>query len=434
MQRKAWVVARREFRNTVLRPGWLISTFGMPLFIAVYAGVIFLITSVANEAERPSGRAGIVDEAGFLGQAAPESTEATIPQEALDAAADFGSRAGPLGGLVQSLVGGTTFVTFDERGKALEALARNEVDLVYVLPADYLDTGKVVAYDASTSFLSRGKQTSLPLRRYLVRNLAADRIDRRTLSRIVSPASIESMALQKDGTWTRRDLALIIGRLGVPLGFTILLMVSILVTSGTLMQGVGEEKENRVIEIILSSVDARSLLLGKLLGLGAAGLLQLTTWLSMALVPLLLLVAGLAMSPLLILLCLLYFAGAFLLFGTLITATGVLGTNSREVQQYGMFWSIACVVPMLFMEVVIREPLGVAARVLSYIPLTSPITMMVRIAAGGAPAWEVVLTLVLLALWVVVALRFAARVFRTAILLYGKRPTIPEVFRWMRQA
>ena len=201
-----------------------------------------------------------------------------------------------------------------------------------------------------------------------------------------------------------------------------------------MIQGVSEEKENRVIEVILSSIDARSLLLGKLLGLGATGLLQLAIWLTMAMLPAVMLVAGLALSPVIVILCLAYFILAFLLYGTLIVGTGVIGTNAKDMQQYGMFWAIGCAAPMPFIEVLLRDTNGTAAHILSFFPLTSAVTMMIRIGSGDVPWWEIPLTLGILAASVWIALRFAARVFRTGLLMYGKRPTLVEVFRWMRQA
>jgi ABC-2 type transport system permease protein len=434
---KAWIVARREFLATVLRPGWLIGTFGMPVFVGLYAGLIFLVTHAAVRLDKPTGKAGIVDQSGIVKVEAGPVSAAEIPDEAKEAfegASAMSAQVGPVGSMVKTLLSGTTFVPFPSLDEALAALDRKEIGVVFVVPKDYLATGKISAYDASTSVFSEGKLTSLPLRRLLVKSLAAGKVDPQVMERILQPAAIATYAKQPGGTWAERGIIDVVKRFVVPFGFTILLMVSILVAGGTLIQGVSEEKENRVIEVILSSIDARSLLLGKLVGLGAAGLLQLSIWLSMALVPLVLLVAGLALSPMIVLVCLAYFVLAFLLYGTLITATGVLGTNAKDMQQYGMFWAIGCAVPMFFLEVVMRDPQGTAARILSYIPLTSAVTMMLRIGAGGAPWWEVVLTLALLAGWVWVTLRFAARVFRTALLMYGKRPSIVEVFRWMRQA
>ena len=439
MKGKTWIVVRREFWGTVRRPSWLISTFGMPVFVGLYAGIIFLIGSAAAKMDKPTGKAGIVDHAGIVRfEAGVSGLGDEIPVESKQAMetaiAMAGSSSNPATGMVKTLLAGTQFIPYKTEDEAIAALTRKEIGAVYVVPENYVATGKIVAYDASESIISEGKLSQVPLRRLMVRSLAADHVAPETVERMLNPLDVKTMTRGPDGAWVEKGIAVLVRRLGVPLGFTMMLLISILVSSGTLIQGVSEEKENRVIEVILSSIDARSLLLGKLLGLGAAGLLQLAIWLTMALFPLFLFVAGLALSPMIVVLCLAYFILAFLLFGTLITATGVLGTNAKDMQQYGMFWSIACAVPMFFMEIMLREPNGTAAHILSLIPLTAPVTMMLRIGSGAVAWWEIPLTLGILALSVWVALRFAARVFRTALLMYGKRPTIPEVFRWMRQA
>jgi ABC-2 type transport system permease protein len=434
---KTLVVARREFKSTVFRWGWIIGTFGMPVFVGLYALVISLIiSSSAAKNEKPTGKAGVVDLAGIVRFDGGRETVVEVPDAArrmIDAAGKLASGS-PGAGMIESLLSGTEFVPFADQEAALAALERKEIGVVFVVPKDYIETGKVTAYDQSSSVFSEGRHTKLPLRQLLVKSLTYGHLDPPIVARVLDAADVDVLVKNKDGSWAPRGLADIVKRLVVPMGFTVLLLVAILVGSGTMIQGVSEEKENRVIEVILSSVDARSLLLGKLLGLGAAGLLQLGIWLTMALVPVVLLVAGIALSPFTVIVCLAYFVLAFLLFGTLITATGSIGTNAKDMQQYGMFWSIACVAPMPFLEKILSEPNGTAARILSYIPLTSPVTMMMRVGTGEAPLWEIALTLVLLAVSVAVALRFSARLFRTALLMYGKRPSIPEIFRWLRQA
>jgi ABC-2 type transport system permease protein len=439
MKSKVPIVARREFVSTVFRPSWLIGTFGMPVFVGLYAGLIFLIGATAEKANKPTGKAGVVDRAGIVRfEKGPTPAIGEMPAEAkaaIDrASAMAGSSPGAAAAVMSTLLAGTEFVPFDDEKAAIAALERKEVGVVFVVPEDYVAAGTITAYDANESIFSEGKTAQAPLRRLLVKSLAADHVSPEVTERMLSPVSVTTLIKRPDGTWAERGLAEIVRRFGVPFGFTIMLLISILASAGTLIQGVSEEKESRVIEIILSSIDARSLLLGKLLGLGAAGLLQLAIWLSMAVVPVLLMIAGMTLSPLLVILCLCYFILGFLLYGTLITATGVIGTTAKDMQQLGMFWAIGIVPPMLFFEVILREPHGTTARLLSYIPLTCPSTMMLRIGAGGVPWWEVPLTLGLLALSVVLTLRFAARVFRTGLLMYGKRPTIPEIFRWMREA
>jgi ABC-2 type transport system permease protein len=438
MKGKTWIVVRREFLGTIKRPSWLIGTFGMPVFVGLYAGLIFLIGTTAAKMDKPTGKAGIVDHAGVVRFEKGPVASGEIPaeaQKAVDSAvAMAGASAGPAAGIMKTLLAGTEFLPFADEKEALAALERKEIGAVYVVPADYVAAGKITAYNASESILSEGKLAQVPLRRLLVRSLAGDAVPPEVVARILSPVEIKTLIKRKDGTWAERGIAEIVKRVGVPLAFTVLLLISILTSAGTLIQGVSEEKENRVIEVILSSIDARSLLLGKLLGLGATGLLQLAIWLTMALLPALMLVAGLALSPMIVILCLAYFVLAFLLYGTLITGTGVIGTNAKDMQQYGMFWAIGAAIPMPFLEVLLRDPNGTAARILSYFPLTSAVTMMIRIGTGDVPWWEIPLTLLILAASVLIALRFAARVFRTGLLMYGKRPTIRELYRWMRQA
>jgi ABC-2 type transport system permease protein len=438
MKGKTWIVVRREFVGTIKRPSWLIGTFGMPVFVGLYAGLIFLIGSTAAKMDKPTGKAGIVDHAGVVRFEKGPTASAEIPadaQQAVDSAVSMaGASAGPAAGIVKTLLAGTEFVPFEDEETALAALERKEIGAVYVIPADYVAVGKITAYNASKSILSEGKLAQVPLRRLLVKSLAGDAVPPEVVARILSPVDVKQLTKEKDGTWVARGLAVYVRRIGVPLAFSVLLLISILMSAGTLIQGVSEEKENRVIEVILSSIDARSLLLGKLLGLGATGLLQLAIWLTMALLPAVMLIAGLALSPMIVILCLAYFVLAFLLYGTLITGTGVIGTNARDMQQYGMFWAIGSAIPMPFIETLLRDPNGTAARILSYFPLTSAGTMMIRIGTGDVPWWEIPLTLSILAASVWIALRFAARVFRTGLLMYGKRPTFVEIFRWMRQA
>lgn len=438
MKGKTWVVVRREFVGTVKRPSWLIGTFGMPVFVALYAGLIFLIGSTAAKMDKPTGKAGVVDHAGIVRFEKSPTASGDIPDDAKQAmdraVAIVGASAGPAAGIMKALVTGTEFIPFADEATALAALEKKEIGSLFVVPADYVEVGKITAYNASKSILSEGKLSQVPLRRLLVKSLAADAVPAGVVARILNPFDITTLVKGPDGKWVERGLAEIVRRLGVPLAFTMLLLISILTSAGTLIQGVSEEKENRVIEVILSSIDARSLLLGKLLGLGATGLLQLAIWLTMALLPAVMLIAGLALSPGIVVLCLVYFVLAFLLYGTLITGTGVIGTNAKDMQQYGMFWAIGAAIPMPFLEVLLRDPNGTAARMLSYFPLTSAVTMMVRIGSGGVPWWEIPLTLLILAASAWLALRFAARVFRTALLMYGKRPTVAEIFRWMRQA
>jgi ABC-2 type transport system permease protein len=215
----------------------------------------------------------------------------------------------------------------------------------------------------------------------------------------------------------------------------IFLLLAIFTSAGYLMQGVAEEKENRVLEVILSSVSARELLTGKLLGLGAAGLLQLAVWGGGLLAPAARLLPFVELRGAVLATGVAHFALGYLLFGSLVLGFGSLGGNYRESQQWSAAFSIAGgALPAMFMPVVLDEPSGLFARVLSIVPPTAPLCMTVRVGLGAASWSEVALSIGLMATAVVVALRVSARVYRAGTLMTGKKATLGEVLRLLRTA
>jgi ABC-2 type transport system permease protein len=434
MRRKAAVVVRREFLSTVKRPSWLVVTFGMPVFVALY-GLIAMIPGllVARGQAKLAGEIALVDLAGILPESL-ESSEVELPPDA-QRVLELGEKAGGSAmAMVKELTKPVAFRRFADEESAFAALEAKAVAGLYVVDGKFLENGVVRFYVASENPLDEKPRGQLALRRLVARGLAGNALDDRTLTRVMDGPRVERWSRQKDGSWAPRGLDTILKAFAIPFGAMLLLLFAILANAGNLLQGLSEEKENRVVEVLMASVDARSLMLGKLVGLGAAGLLQLGVWLAMAIVPALALLAGFALDPALVLLCLLFFVLGFLLYGTLMMATGSLGTNAQESQQYGMYWIVASVVTLMFFPVLLTEPNGVAARVLSWIPLTAPMTMMMRLGVGEVPWWDTLLAVALLAGSVVLALRLTARIFRAAILMYGKRPTIPELWRWVREA
>jgi ABC-2 type transport system permease protein len=227
----------------------------------------------------------------------------------------------------------------------------------------------------------------------------------------------------------------------VPLIFMVLFLLSVLMTSGYLMQGTATEKENKVVEVLLASANPDQILAGKLLGLGGAGLLQIAVWLTM------LMVTGLGVVPMLVsarvdvpwvalALSIPFFIVAFLFFGGLMLGTGSLGTNMREAQQLAMVWSLTAAVPMMMIAVLIKEPNGVVARVLTWVPFTAGPVVVLRASTDAAMLawWEVAGSLAVLLLSTWLGLRVGARLFRIGLLSAGARPSLREILRQARLA
>jgi ABC-2 type transport system permease protein len=228
-------------------------------------------------------------------------------------------------------------------------------------------------------------------------------------------------------------------RLVIPVAFMVLFLMSILMTSGYLIQGTAVEKENKVVEVLLASANPDEILAGKLMGLGGAGLMQIAVWLSIVLAGMLGIVPILLESRIdvpwgALALALPLFVLGFLFFGSLMLGTGSLGSNMRESQQLAMIWSLTAALPLVTMGVLIKEPHGMVARVLTFVPFTAGPLVMLR--ANLDPAslawWEVAGAIVVLVAGSWLALRLGARLFRIGLLSVGARPSFREIIRQAR--
>lgn len=445
---KVRVVMAREFLSTVRRKSYLIVTFGMPFFAALYFAVVafvptyFMVRSAAARKE-----IGLVDRAGVV----RFEEAAALQREAEEARRLLRERAGRLstgfraGGMAASILDGATATVrlrlFESRDAALEALRAGTIERFFLVPEDYLATGGIETYQPDEEGFGLGRIPGRgALERLLARSLLSGRVADAERARVEEPVDSEAgvtYVVAADGGVTPIDRFGRLARLAIPGVFGILLLMSLMTSAGYLLQGVSEEKENRVMEVILSSVRPHELLFGKLLGLGAAGLLQLVVWVSVtSLATGAVAAAALALlDPLLFLSCFVFFVLGFLLVGSLMTGTGALGTNARESQQFAALWSILTVLPpAVTWMTVLDEPNGALARGLGWFPLTAPITMMMRLATGKVPAWDVAVSMLLMVAGIYLAVRLAAALFRLGLLMYGKRPSVREILRHLRRA
>jgi ABC-2 type transport system permease protein len=445
---KVAVVMAREFRSTVRRKSYLIVTFGMPFFAALYFGMVGLLPAYfMAQSGKSRKEAGVVDlagvirweEAGAAGKVLEEAQN-LVEKVARGRSPEIkGNRVAQA--ILEKVAAPVRFRSIATRKEAIEALRAGTIDRFYVIPADYLATGAVETYQGSDVGLGIGRSKSnRALARFLSRSLMSGRLADDLLRRVEDPIEADAaktFVLGEGGAIEPLDTGERIARLAIPGVFGILLLMSLMTSAGYLLQGVSEEKENRVIEVILSSVRPQELLFGKLLGLGGAGLLQLFVWVAVtSLATSLVAAAALAVLDIrLFASCLVFFILGYLLIGGLMTGTGALGTNARETQQLAAVWSIATVLPpALTWMSILDDPNGWVARGLGWFPLSAPITMMMRMATGKVPLWDVLLAVAILAASVYLALRLTARLFRLGLLLYGKRPTLREIARQLRHA
>lgn len=239
------------------------------------------------------------------------------------------------------------------------------------------------------------------------------------------------------------------GMASVLFGFAIgfLLYLSIVIYGQTIMSGVLEEKTTRVAEVVMSSVPTDTLLAGKVLGVGAVGLTQQILWIATTYVLLKLRapimeklgapVVNFTLPDITLsagLIFLLFFLLGFIFYSSLYAAVGSSVNSESEARQAATPLLVMIVSTGVFIQPVLLNPTGTAAKVLSLVPVSSPIIMPIRMAVTGVPPLELTASLVFLAIGCAAALWLASRIYRVGLLMYGKRPTMKEMARWVSYA
>lgn len=410
-----------ELRRNLRRRGYLLTTFGVPLLALVLMFVLQRVNlssaDTANQivdAMETAGiqLAGFIDESGlFTGAAAPAPYTDVL----------------------------TEYASEDEARAAIDA---GEIEGYYIIAADYMDSGRVRLALPRMSIID---VSEAPIEALILSVLTQDE-DEDVVTRIFNPSNVQATNLsitnvQAGSAEESEDANFVLVYV-----FTIALMMSLFVTNGYLMQSVIEEKETRLIEILISTVRPIQLLAGKILAMGLLGLLQMLVWVGGIYLALRLvsgegtdqalgILSSLATVQLptdILPLLIVFFVLAYTLFAALYAIVGALSNSMREGPQYAVIFTMPAVIPLYFLAVFISEPGGGLAVALSLFPLTAPIAMTIRLLVSSVPTAQILLSLALLALTVVAAMWAAGRLFRVQTLLAGQLPKLREIPRLLR--
>ncbi len=429
---KTWIVARSEYLRRVRSKGFVLTTLLLPLAIVVFLVVIILLAASAFE-EDETRTIAVVDRTGVL-------------EEALVAASDEAIR----------------FVPAAETEAALrEAVIAGTYDGYLVLPADVIEgDGQVAYYSAEGG----GSIFENRLDRRIERVVEEERMRRRNIDpelirEVSSNVPLRMVKLTEQGE--EAGSTGVFAALGFGMGFLIFMMM--VIYGSVVMQGVIDEKSSRVVEVIVSSVRPFELMLGKVLGIGAMGLTQMVVWSALilagsmasgAVVSLFLDPAQLNLPdsasteeilqaanitiptfpPELFVWFILYFLLGYLLYASLYAAVGSLVESQQDAQGFLLPLLLPIIVAMYTLVPQVESPNSTLSLVLSMIPLTSPISAVVRMAVTDVPWWQTLASLAILAATFLGVVWLAGRVYRVGILMYGKKPSPREVLHWLRQA
>jgi ABC-2 type transport system permease protein len=408
------LIAGHEYRINVRRRGFILTTLIVPVvgLIALLVGSFFSDQDVEAMFGPPTTTqpVGVVDNTGQLTPILPEYRE--------------------------------QFRAFDSAESGRAALRSETLSALLIIPPDYLETGTVRA-------LSRGDEHGInPVYRanidaFFQAHLLRDQLSPTLRARVLDPYTLETAVLDSTGAEDAQGDGAGVVRLMVAYSFGVLLVISIFFSSTYLLRSVAAEKENRIMEILVSSVRPEHLLAGKILGLGALGLTQVFVGVAALLV---LSLVGVQLfdfpatwfttildAPGVLALALVYYLLGFLVYAVLMGGVGALGSSLQESQQVAGIFTFFAILPVMFAGILIASPNALLARVLSYIPLTAPTAMLLRLPLTEVPLIDIGISIGVIVLVIPVALWASTKLFRAGMLLYGQRPGLQQIVHILRQ-
>ena len=397
---KTLLIFRHEFLHTIKRTGFIILTLALPVLALLAIGVFQLISGIAKPPIEVT-RIGYVDEAGGFDQFTTQ--------------------------------GNITLVCFDTPEAATQSLIKKDINEYFVVPPDYISTGIISRYTVQKE-VTPPPATATAIKNFLSSNLLAGKVPATTVARIEAPLNLVTITLTATGNVATEQGGL--ANLVVPGVFGILLALALSFSSAYMLQGLGEEKENRLMEILLSSISTRQLISGKVLGIGAAGLLQVVVW--VVSIPFLLNLASssiggfistIRIPPNFLVLGVTYFILGYLLFAVLSAGIAAISATVREGQGLASIFTLFAVAPFWFYSLLMLFPNSPVWVVFSIFPFSAPVLVMLRLGMTGVPAWQLSVSIAVLILSIVGGLLLTAKLLRTYILMYGKRPNLGEIFR-----
>jgi ABC-2 type transport system permease protein len=394
---KTWQVALHEYQQHVFTRRFLFGLLSVPFFIGILIGLVILIISMNNN----TTPLGFVDQSGLLADPLPAP-----PVEAPDKT--------------------TPIQAFPDETSARQALDAGQIQGYYVIPVDYLTSGKL-----KVVFLQAVKPAPRQqFYNFLEVNLLAS-VDASVSRRLL--AGDEIIARSLDGS---REMSSKNGwfSLFMPIIAAIGFIISMFTAGGYLMQAVVEEKENRTMEVILTSVSPNQFMSGKIIADISIGLTQIFAWLVFIIIAIRIaarsldLLQGIQVSPQLLQLCLVILLPTFVMVSAFMALIGATVSEAREGQQMIGLISLPIWIPYLLFYVIIENPNSPLAVALSLFPLTSSLTMLIRQGVTILPAWQIALSSIILLLCSLAAIWLAGKAFRLGMLRYGKRLSLREIF------
>lgn len=397
---KLWRIAWHEYSRHVFRRRFIFVLLSVPFFLSLMIGLVILIVWMQS-VPTPIG---YIDHSGLLANPVPHP------------AAKFPER-------------NVSMLAYKDETSAKADLESGKLQAYYIIPADYIESGQVEAiYLKELNGIASSQFDS-----FLAVNLLASQPPE-IAKRLLEGNELIVRSTDKSREASQNQIINMI----LPMIGGVLFIIGMSTTSGYLMQAVVEEKENRTMEIVVTSVSPNQLMVGKVLADLAVGATQLIIWAIFVLLALLIgqnyipSLSGFKLSVEMVLILLAVMIPAFVMISGLMAAIGATVSEGGEGQQIMGLFTIPIWLPYILLSTFIQNPNSPLAIVLSLFPLTAPMTIAIRLGFTSVPTWQLVASITILVLSAIGALWLAGKAFRLGMLRYGQRLRWKEIFRTQR--
>ncbi len=397
---KSLLIFKHELISTIRRPGFIILTLALPI-IALVGMRIIHSTSKSTQQATSITKIGYVDQIGEFSKFTKE--------------------------------GSVTFIPYKTVSEATKSLVNGDIEEYIVIPQNYITTGKIESFAINVG--TRVSSTSQEeITKFLSVNLLIGKVPPIIIERVETPPNISSTTLTSTGAVSQTQYN--IQNIIVPSIFSILMALALIFSSTYVLQGLGEEKENRLMEVLLSSVTPNQLITGKVLGIGLSGLIQVVVW--VAIIPILLHMAssqfGGIFSTITIpahfwVFGIIYFILGYLLFAVLSASIAAITSTVREAQGASAIFGIFAIAPYWFYSLLLLFPNSIIWKIFTIFPFSSPVLVMLRFGVSAVPLWQIATSIGVLILSIIIGILLSAKLLRIYLLMYGQRPTISEIIK-----
>ena len=416
--RKILTIIKREYKEAVFKKSFIIITLLIPVLMI---GMAVLPTLLLMIQSKKITRVHVIDQTNWLFDELQQNLTDTLKNGQLK--------------YQLSKINVTQNDLNNLLNEQKELIKSKKIDVLLVFPANIDSVGQATLYArniADFDLISRFKNTISKL----VSNhrLLASGIEPHLVNKLIKPVKLETIKILRGRKESKSGF---LNEYFTTFIFIFILYFTILLYATAIMRSIIQEKNSRIVETILSGANAHQFMAGKILGQGAVGITQYTIWLAIGIA--LFFASGrylpagsFNISPIIFLYFVIFYILGYFLFSSIYAAIGAIVNSEQEAQSLLMPVVMILVIPLALFSLILKDPNSIISTTFSLIPFFSPLVMFARINIANPPAFQIISSIIILILTIAAFIWFVAKIFRVGILMYGKRPTLIEIIKWIR--